>query len=81
MTALGIGLLPTALSRPSQGHRIRARCKSPDDDPATLANAALVLVDFREDIVAMTVPVDRALALNPNYARTVDQRADALVRQ
>jgi TolB-like protein len=39
------------------------------DDPEILAYAALVLASFGEDIGAMTALVDRALALNPNYAR------------
>jgi adenylate cyclase len=39
------------------------------DDPGVLANAALVLAYFGEDIGAMMALVDRALALNPNFAR------------
>jgi len=39
------------------------------DDPGVLANAALPLAYFGEDIGAMMALVDRALALNPNYAR------------
>src|SRR5947209_8461990 len=39
------------------------------DDPGTLANAAFALASFGEDIGAMIALVDRALALNPNYAR------------
>jgi adenylate cyclase len=39
------------------------------DDPATLANAAIALALLGEDIGAMTALVDRALALNPSYAR------------
>ena len=39
------------------------------DDPAVLANAAHALAYFGEDIGAMMALVDRALALNPNYAR------------
>ena len=39
------------------------------DDPAVLANAADALAFFGEDIVAMMALADRALALNPNYAR------------
>jgi|SRR5262249_20319556 len=39
------------------------------DDPGTLANAAQVLAFFGEDIGAMMALVDRALSLNPNYAR------------
>jgi len=39
------------------------------DDPVTLANAAVALAYFGEDIGAMMALVDRALALNPNFAR------------
>jgi adenylate cyclase len=39
------------------------------DDPGILANAAHALAYFGEDISAMTALVDRALALNPNFAR------------
>jgi adenylate cyclase len=39
------------------------------DDPGVLANAAYALAYFGEDIDAMMALVDRALALNPNFAR------------
>src|SRR5205814_5111427 len=39
------------------------------DDPGILANSALALAYFGEEIGAMMALVDRALALNPNYAR------------
>lgn len=39
------------------------------DDPAVLANAAVALAFFGEDIGTMMALVDRALALNPNFAR------------
>jgi adenylate cyclase len=39
------------------------------DDPGILANAAFALGYFGEDIGAMMALVDRALALNSNYAR------------
>jgi TolB-like protein/class 3 adenylate cyclase len=39
------------------------------DDPGILVNAALALAYFGEDIGAMLALVDRALALNPNFAR------------
>jgi TolB-like protein len=39
------------------------------DDPGILASAALVLAYFGEDIGAMMALVDRALALNPSFAR------------
>ena len=40
-----------------------------ENDPGVLANAALVLAHFGEDIGAMIGLVDRALALNPSFAR------------
>ena len=40
-----------------------------ENDPGILANAALVLARFGEDIGAMIGLVDRALALNPSFAR------------
>jgi hypothetical protein len=39
------------------------------DDPGTLANAAHALAHFGEDIGAMMALVDRALVLNPSFAR------------
>jgi tetratricopeptide (TPR) repeat protein len=39
------------------------------DDPGILANAALALAYFGEDIGSMIALIDRALALNPSYAR------------
>ncbi len=39
------------------------------DDPGILASAAHALAYFGEDIGAMMALVDRALVLNPNYAR------------
>jgi TolB-like protein/class 3 adenylate cyclase len=39
------------------------------DDPRVLANAAFVLAQLGEDIGAMIGLVDRALALNPSFAR------------
>lgn len=39
------------------------------DDAGIVANAALALARFGEDIGAMMALVDRALALNPNFAR------------
>jgi adenylate cyclase len=39
------------------------------DDPGTLANAAVALAGLGEDIEPMIALVDRALTLNPNYAR------------
>jgi adenylate cyclase len=40
-----------------------------ENDPGILANAANVLAHFGEDIGAMIGLVDRALALNPSFAR------------
>ena len=40
-----------------------------ENDPGVLANAASVLAHFGEDIGAMIGLVDRALALNPSFAR------------
>ncbi len=40
-----------------------------ENDPSILANAALVLARFGEDIGAMIGLVDRVLALNPSFAR------------
>src|SRR5207245_1686018 len=39
------------------------------DDPGILTNAAFALAYFGEDIGAMMMLADRALALNPSYAR------------
>jgi len=39
------------------------------DDPGILSNAAIALAYFGEDIGAMMTLADRALALNPSYAR------------
>jgi TolB-like protein len=39
------------------------------DDPGILVNSAVALAYFGEDIGAMLALVDRALALNPNFAR------------
>jgi len=39
------------------------------DDPGTIVDAALALAFFGEDIGAMMALVDRALALNPSFAR------------
>ena len=39
------------------------------DDPGVLANAAQALAHFGEDIDAMMALVDRAIALNPSFAR------------
>ena len=44
------------------------------DDPFILASAAQALAYFGEDIGAMMTLVDRALSLNPNFARLAYQR-------
>jgi TolB-like protein len=40
-----------------------------ESDPGVLANAALVLAQFGEDIEVMTGLIDRALTINPGFAR------------
>jgi len=47
----------------------RQALEAAQNDPAVLANAALVLAHFGEDIGAMIGLVDRALAVNPSFAR------------
>ena len=47
----------------------RRALKVAGDDPGTIANAALALSATGEDIGTMTALVDRALALNPSFAR------------
>jgi adenylate cyclase len=47
----------------------RQALQEAQDDPSILANAAHVLAYFGEDIGAMIGLVDRALALNPSFAR------------
>ena len=47
----------------------RRALKVAGDDPAIIANAAEALAYFGEDIGTMMTLVDRALALNPNFAR------------
>ena len=69
-----IGSPLKAARRSGDDRRERHRSCSPGtrgggDDPAVLANAAFVLGFFGEDIGAMIGLVDRALALNPNFAR------------
>jgi TolB-like protein/class 3 adenylate cyclase len=50
-------------------HFARRALEVAGDDPGILANSALALAYFGEDIGAMMALVDRALALNPNFAR------------
>jgi adenylate cyclase len=47
----------------------RQALQAGENDPGILANAAHVLARFGEDIGAMVALVDRALALNPSFAR------------
>jgi TolB-like protein len=47
----------------------RRALEAASDDPSVLANAAHALAYLGEDIGAMMALVDRALALNPNFAR------------
>ena len=51
------------------GDLARQALEVAENDPGILANAAFVLAYFGEDIGAMIGLVDRALALNPSYAR------------
>ncbi len=47
----------------------RQALQAAENDPRVIANAAMVLANFGEDIGAMIGLVDRALALNPSFAR------------
>ena len=47
----------------------RRALEAAGDDPGVLANAAYALAYFGEDIGVMMALVDRALALNPSFAR------------
>ena len=47
----------------------RRALRAARDDPGTLANAALALAYCGEDVGAMMALVDRALRLNPSFAR------------
>jgi len=64
----GSGADPVGDSRKGIDFAQRA-LKSASDDPDVVVNAALALSYFGEDIDAMIALVDRALALNPNFAR------------
>jgi TolB-like protein len=59
---------PQAEGRKAVDYASRALLMAPKD-PITLANAAMPLAYFGEDIGAMLALVDHALALNPSYAR------------
>jgi TolB-like protein/class 3 adenylate cyclase len=56
-------------SRRKAGDLARQALQAGENDPGILANVALVLADFGEDTGAMIGLVDRALALNPSFAR------------
>ena len=56
-------------NRRKAGDFARQALQATQDDPGALANAALVLVQVGEDMGAMISLIDRALALNPSFAR------------
>jgi adenylate cyclase len=72
---LSFRMLNDGLSEDREGDRARGMdfarraLEVGDDDPATLVNSAQSLAWFDEDIGVMMALVDRALALNPNFAR------------
>jgi TolB-like protein len=74
----GTGLDSEADSRLGVDYARRA-LKVGGDDPGVLANSAFALARFGEDLGAMMALVDRALSLNPNFARgwTVSSRLRA----
>jgi len=58
-----------AISRRKASDLARQALQAGENDPRIFAEAAFVLAYFGEDIGAMIGLVDRALALNPSYAR------------
>ena len=64
----GFSKNPEADARKADDYARRA-LQVAGDDPGTIANAALSLAHLGEDIDAMMALVDRALALNPSFAR------------
>ncbi len=56
-------------NRCKAGDLARQALQAAENDPHVLANAAMVLAQFGEDIGVMMALVDRALALNPSDAR------------
>jgi TolB-like protein/class 3 adenylate cyclase len=56
-------------TRRNAGDLARQALQARENDPRILANAAFVLAGLGEDIGAMMGVVDRALALNPSFAR------------
>jgi adenylate cyclase len=71
----GTGLDREADSRKGADYARRA-LRVGGNDPGVLANAAFALAYFGEDLSAMMALTDRALSLNPNFARgwTVSSR-------
>ncbi len=57
------------ISRRKASDLARRALQVAENDPGILANAAHVLAQFGEDIGAMIGLVDRALAINPSFAR------------
>ena len=64
----GTGMDRVADSRKGADYARRA-LQMAGDDPGVLANAAMALAYFGEDLDAMMGLADRALSLNPNFAR------------
>ena len=68
-------LISEGLVEQPEAHRAKAidlahqALQAGESDPGVLANAALVLAQFGEDIEVMTGLIDRALTLNPSFAR------------
>jgi adenylate cyclase len=60
---------PKVTRQTSIGLARRALEASRNDDPGVLANVSFILANFGEDIGAMIGLIDRALALNPSFAR------------
>jgi TolB-like protein len=58
-----------ALDRAKGIEFARRALEGSSDEPGVLATAAVTLAYFGEDIGAMMALVDRALAINPNFAR------------
>ena len=58
-----------AADRAKGTHFARRALVAAGDNPGVLVNAAITLAFFGEDIGAMLALVDRALALNPSFAR------------
>jgi tetratricopeptide (TPR) repeat protein len=61
--------VPRDLTEASSPDFARRALEVAGDDPGILANAALALDYFGEDVSGMMALIDRALALNPSFAR------------